>query len=158
MTAPVLVLGLGNSLCGDDAFGVAAVEALERRGGMAPHVTVMDGGTQGIYLLPHVKAAARLLVFDAVNTGAAPGELVVLENDAVPRFVAAGRLSAHAGGLGELLALAQLGGWRPRALALVGAQVERMGLGDAMSPAVAGLVAPAVDRALDILAGWEEAA
>jgi len=154
VTETVLVLGVGNLLCGDDAFGVRAVEALQARGRLPEHVVLLDGGTQGIYLLPYISEAARLLVFDAVDVGGAPGRLTVMNDAAVPSFVAACRMSAHDGGVPDLLALAELGGWAPRAVALVGAQVATVGLGDEMSAAVAGCVGAAVDQALAILAEW----
>ncbi len=42
---------------------------------MDDNVTVLDGGTQGLYLVQFVEAADQLLVFDAIDYGLTPGEL-----------------------------------------------------------------------------------
>jgi hydrogenase maturation protease len=37
-----------------------------------PEVHVLDGGTQGLYLLPFLEGTRNLLVFDAVDYGLPP--------------------------------------------------------------------------------------
>lgn len=44
----VLILGIGNLLWADEGFGVRCAERLAARAALPPHVTVMDGGTQGL--------------------------------------------------------------------------------------------------------------
>ena len=66
-TPTILVLGIGNILWADEAFGVRCLEALNQSWSFASNVSLMDGGTQGLYLLPHVQNANRLLVFDAID-------------------------------------------------------------------------------------------
>ena len=77
----VLVLGIGNILWADEGFGVRAVEAFHRFYAMADGVDVLDGGTQGLYLVHHVAEVDRLLVFDAIDYGLAPGTLKVVRGD-----------------------------------------------------------------------------
>ena len=43
----------------------------------------MDGGTQGLSLLPHISAFQRLLVIDALDVGEAPGTLLRMEGHAL---------------------------------------------------------------------------
>jgi hydrogenase maturation protease len=57
-TKRILVLGIGNILWADEGFGVRCVEALNAGWQFPPQVTLMDGGTQGLYLLPYVQEAA----------------------------------------------------------------------------------------------------
>ena len=71
----IYVLGIGNVLWADEGFGVRCIEALQRRYEFAPHVQLIDGGTQGLYLIQHVQAATRLLIFDAIDYGLTPGTL-----------------------------------------------------------------------------------
>ncbi|HNI09025.1 MAG TPA: HyaD/HybD family hydrogenase maturation endopeptidase, partial [Thiobacillaceae bacterium] len=95
-TSPrVLVLGIGNLLWADEGFGVRCVEALAERYSVPPQVTLMDGGTQGLYLLPYVEEADCLLVFDAVDYGDPPGTLRIVEGAEVPRFMGAKKMSLH---------------------------------------------------------------
>ena len=84
MSDQVLLLGIGNVLWADEGFGVRAVEALHQRYTFAEAVTVMDGGTQGLYLLPYVQSCGCLLVIDAIDYGLAPGTLRVIEGEDVP--------------------------------------------------------------------------
>jgi hydrogenase maturation protease len=39
---------------------------------LRPEVHVLDGGTQGLYLLPFLEGTRNLLVFDAVDYGLPP--------------------------------------------------------------------------------------
>ena len=50
-SASILILGIGNVLWADEGFGVRAVEALHRHYEFPDNVRLMDGGTQGIYLV-----------------------------------------------------------------------------------------------------------
>jgi hydrogenase maturation protease len=78
---PVLVLGIGNVLWADEGFGVRCVEALHAAPmPAAEHVQLVDGGTQGMYLLDAVCEASRVLVLDAIDYGLPPGTLKVLRD------------------------------------------------------------------------------
>ena len=78
MAMRTLVLGIGNVLWADEGFGVRCVETLAEGWRFGPEVTLLDGGTQGLYLLPFLEDADALLVFDAVDYGLAPGTLKIL--------------------------------------------------------------------------------
>ena len=69
----IVVLGIGNMLWADEGFGVRCVEALQQRFEFAPHVELVDGGTQGLALLQYVQEADALLILDAIDYGLAPG-------------------------------------------------------------------------------------
>jgi hydrogenase maturation protease len=88
-----LVLGLGNILWADEGFGVRTVEALNAAYRFPDDVRLMDGGTQGIFLLPWVRAAKRLLILDAIDFGLEPGELRVMHQEDVPRFMGVKKVS-----------------------------------------------------------------
>ena len=71
----ILVLGIGNILWADEGFGVRALETFHARDGAADNVSLLDGGTQGLYLVHFVQEADYLLVFDAIDYGLQPGTL-----------------------------------------------------------------------------------
>ena len=60
----IVVLGIGNMLWADEGFGVRCVEALQQRFEFAPHVELVDGGTQGLALLQYVQEADALLILE----------------------------------------------------------------------------------------------
>jgi len=150
----VLVLGIGNLLWADEGFGVRAVEALHQRYALPPSVSLVDGGTQGLYLLDQVCAADRLLVFDAVDFQLAPGALKVWRDDQVPVWSDT-MMSLHQATFQELLSLARLRGRFPRRITLIGVQpVVLDDLGGSLSPLVRGRIDEAVELAVRELAAW----
>jgi hydrogenase maturation protease len=150
----VLVLGIGNLLWADEGFGVRCVEAMAARYRFGPNVTLLDGGTQGLYLVDRVRAADVLVVFDAVDYGLPPGRLERVEGDAVPRFLGAKKMSLHQTGFQEVLALAELLDGRLPQLLLIGVQPEALDdFGGSLRPAVKAQIGPAIDLALAYLAG-----
>jgi hydrogenase maturation protease len=150
-----LVLGIGNILWGDEGFGVRAVEAFHRAYAVSDDVTVMDGGTQGLYLVNFVEEADQLLVFDAIDYALAPGTLKIVRDAEVPKFTGAKKMSLHQTGFQEVLSAADLLGRYPRKLALVGCQpLDLEAWGGPLTDPVRNAIAPALDAAIGILAEW----
>jgi hydrogenase maturation protease len=151
----ILVLGIGNILWADEGFGVRCVEALNAGWEFPPQVTVMDGGTQGLYLLPYVQEADCLLVFDAVDYGDEPGSLRVVVGDQVPRFMGVKKMSLHQTGFQEVLMAAELTQKLPAELVLVGVQAEQLeDFGGSLRDVVKAQMVPALNIALDWLEKW----
>ncbi|TBW40031.1 HyaD/HybD family hydrogenase maturation endopeptidase [Siculibacillus lacustris] len=151
----VLILGIGNILWADEGFGVRAVEEFHRRYQVPGGVTVLDGGTQGLYLVNFLQECDRLLVFDAIDYGLEPGTLKVIRDDEVPKFTGAKKMSLHQTGFQEVLSAADLLGAAPQAQVLIGCQpldLEDWG-GPLTAPARAALE-PALAAALGVLAEW----
>lgn len=132
-----LVLGLGNTIMTDDGVGPKVIELLQSGGcAFPPEVELLDGGTLGLDLLPYLEDVQRLIIVDAIETGAAPGRLIRLDGEDVPVALAT-RLSAHQMGLKDLLAVAELMGCLPEKIVLVGMQPACLELGTELSPALA---------------------
>ena len=148
----VLILGIGNVLWADEGFGVRCIEALNQDYIFDGDVKLMDGGTQGIYLVQHVQEADVLVVFDAIDYGLAPGTLKVVYNDDVPKFMGAKKMSLHQTGFQEVLAMAEFTGSYPSALLLVGCQPEELeDFGGSLRDVVKARIEPAIDTALSYL-------
>ena len=147
---PLLILGLGNVICGDDGVGVVAVERLAREYELPAGVEALDGGTLGLSLLAHVTGARDLLLVDAIRADAPAGTLVRLAGEDVAPAVRE-RLSVHQIGVADLLDALRLLGDIPRRMVLVGLVPETLELGLGCSPAVAAkldeLVAAVVEEA-----------
>ena len=154
MTQPnVLILGIGNLLWADEGFGVRAVESLKRHYKFDGNVTVMDGGTQGIYLVQNIREADILVVFDAVDYGLTGGTLKLVHGDEVPKFLGAKKVSLHQTGFQEVLAMAEMLGDYPEHLLLIGVQpVLLEDYGGSLSSEVKAQMQPAINTALDYLA------
>lgn len=153
MAPRVLILGIGNVLWADEGFGVRCVERLASRFAFDDNVKIMDGGTQGLYLLPFLEEADILLVFDAVDYGMAPGDMKVVEGDEVPSFMGAKKMSLHQTGFQDVIATSELMGYRPETLILIGCQPEELeDYGGGLRKVVAAQIDPAIDVALAKLA------
>lgn len=151
----VLILGIGNLLWADEGFGVRCVEALAEAWELPPQVLVMDGGTQGLYLLPYVQGAKRLIVFDAIDYGLPPGTMKRVENDQVPRFMGAKKMSLHQTGFQEVIAAAEFTGQCPAEMLLIGVQPEELeDYGGSLRPIVKARVPEAVAQAVAQLRVW----
>ena len=148
----ILVLGIGNILWADEGFGVRVIEALDRAYAMPEHVTLCDGGTQGLYLLPLLEDADVVILLDAVDYGLPPGTLHRVNDADLPAVLATRKLSLHQTGFQEVLALMQLRGYMPRALRLIGVQPHTLDdYGGGLTPLVAAQVAPAVAQVVELL-------
>lgn len=150
----ILVLGIGNVLWADEGFGVRVVEALHGEYRFPKRVRLLDGGTQGLNLLADVKAARRLIIFDAIDFQLAPGTLKVVEDDEVPAWGAT-KMSLHQSSFQEVLALAQLSGCYPESVVLIGVQPEDLSdFGGSLRSSVRARVSEAVALGIDYLERW----
>lgn len=149
----VLVLGIGNAVMSDDAFGVRVVAELQRRFQFPPEVEILDGGTLGLDLLPRFEGVEKLLIIDALEMGAAAGRVFRLAGEEVPRAFAS-KLSVHQMGVQDLLAVAELQGHLPGELVVWGVQSGSIEMSLELTPAVAAAVAPVVEAVAAELADW----
>lgn len=151
VTAPVLVLGVGNVLMGDDGVGGRVVDALQAGAtdgslDLPADVVLVDGGTLGVDLLPWLTDARAAVLVDAAFVGGAPGTISVWRDDVAAGGAAAG--GPDGAGLADLLATAQLTGELPAAISIMGIQPgaleARVGLSDAVAAALPTAVATAL--------------
>jgi hydrogenase maturation protease len=125
-TGGTLILGVGNPLLGDDGVGVLAVQQLQERGGFPPHVTVVDGGTDGLGLIPLIERYRRVIVVDAVPMGLPAG---TIRRFTWNKVRAAGReqvLSLHQTDLTDALVLAEALRCLPQEVIIYGVQPHTM--------------------------------
>jgi hydrogenase maturation protease len=150
-----LILGIGNILWADEGFGVRCVEALNAGYEFDDHVRLMDGGTQGLFLLPWVSGVSRLLIFDAIDFGLNPGEFCVIRDDDVPQYMGAKKMSMHQTGFQEVLASACLLREEPQQLALIGVQPERLDdFGGSLRDETRKRIPQAITYACELLGEW----
>ena len=142
MSRRVLIAGIGNVFLGDDGFGVVVAGKLAARP-LPAGVAVADIGVRALHLaFDLLDPPALLVVVDAVDRGAPPGTVSLIEPRIDSAF--ADIPDAHSMNLATVVAAVRgLGGDMPPVL-LVGCQPdsidERMGL----SPTVANAVPAAV--------------
>jgi len=84
----VLILGCGNTLIGDDGFGPAVAQCLRSNFTIPADVCVFDAGTSVREILFDTvlseKKPSKIVIVDAMDCGCEPGELFMLDIDALP--------------------------------------------------------------------------
>jgi hydrogenase maturation protease len=98
--ARIRLLGLGNELLADDAFGILVAREVERL--IPRQIEVVCSSAAGLNLMDDLLGTSRLVVVDTIITGAArPGAIHVFSADQP----AAPGIAPHFLGLFEVLAL-----------------------------------------------------
>lgn len=155
---PTLVLGLGNLVHSDDGLGVHAIQLLQETLKNDPRVpsgvVLMDGGTQGLALLPHISAFERVIVVDALDVGEPPGTLVRLENDALRHLP--GKASVHQLGFADLMVALELLGESPEQIVLFGIQPLSIDWGTELTAPVRDALERIPDLVIEQLQAWQE--
>ena len=146
----ILVAGVGNVLRGDDGFGPAVTELL---GHLPAGAEVVETGTGGVALLQELMVGcAGLVLVDAVDRGAAPGTVFVLEPEVgegvhVP--------DVHLANPDRVLSMAKTMGYLPDRVRIIGCQPEEMDeLCQGLSPVVQRALPYAVERIEEIVNAW----
>jgi hydrogenase maturation protease len=142
-TDKTLILGVGSPLRGDDALGIRAVEQLRARADLPPGVAVVDGGTEGIGLIPLLEAYRRVILVDAVPMGLSAGTIRRFTWQDVCLAGHERALSLHQTDLNDMLLLAEALGCLPDELVILGVQPHNMEWDQPVSKAV--------ERALPVL-------
>lgn len=151
----VLVMGVGNLLWADEGFGVRCVEAFAARYAASDTLAILDGGTQGLALVPNVADATHLILFDAVDFAVPPGSLVIARDAEVRGFIGADKMSLHQAGMNDVFACVELLGKAPRHVTLIGVQpVELDDYGGSLTAPVRAQIEPALAAAEAQLAAW----
>ncbi len=150
-TAPVLVLGLGNSLLGDDGAGLRMLEALSEQ--FPPHEAVefIDGGTQGLALTGYLADRKAILVLDAMAFGQPAGTIHVLWGEDLWRIRAQRSTTAHEGNALELFATARMLGYDWAEVAAIGIEPRNIRTGIGLSAEVEAALDDALLKARIIL-------
>lgn len=145
------ILCLGNELLGDDAAGVVVAGQLRQL--LPDGFDVDTTNDSGLDLLDHVVDTRALVVVDAVQTGAAPGTVHLLEADDLPTVCGA---SPHYVGLNEALRLARaLDLCVPERIVILAIEVgDTLSFGAEMLPAVKAATPVVAEMILENVRQW----
>ncbi len=98
----IAVIGLGNTLLGDEGFGVHLINDLKSKYVFSDNVKILDGGTIGFLLIEHFLENNYLIFIDAIRANDKPGSIYKFNVKQLPpniTFVS----SIHEIGLGDIL-------------------------------------------------------
>jgi len=155
MTTRTLVLGIGNTLLGDEGVGVHAVHALEARLGSPEDVEFLDGGTLSFTLAGPIETNDQLIVIDAAQLNEPAGTVQVFEGEEMDRFLGRhAKRSVHEVGLLDLMTIAKLTDALPQRRALIAVQPEYLDWADAPTPVVAAAIPRVCEIASQLIERW----
>jgi hydrogenase maturation protease len=137
VSEPVLILGVGNLLVGDEGVGVHAIRALEQLQ-WPEHVHLLDGGTGGFHLLSYFSDYKRIILIDATRDGQPVGTIQQFTPSLPSDFPPS--LGAHDIGLKDLIGAAALTGPLPQMTVVTVSIEELKPMELELSPAVAAAV------------------
>lgn len=149
-----LILGLGNDLIGDDAFGPHVVRRLTGIGDC--DVTIMESAGSGLELLDIFVGFDRVLVIDGMITGnrvtGALAELRLCDLRSTPGP------SPHYSGLPELVQIAkQMNLTYPDEFRILAVELKNTQvIGAGLSPRIAQTIPQTVRRVGEIVREWRE--
>lgn len=129
-----VVLGLGNILHCDDGAGSRVINRLRADRRVPAEVSLVEGGTLGLELLPYVWDCDRLIVIDAVDVGEPPGTVVRMSGEELNSLP--GNSSVHQLGVSDLLVALRVLAERQPEVVLLGVQPGSTDWSCDLSPAV----------------------
>jgi len=144
----IKILGIGQSMRGDDEVGLEIVQRwLDSY--IADFPDSIDAAileSPGLTLLGEIAGQDAAILVDAVQSGAPPGTLHQLSEDDLLNF-GEGTGSAHGWGAAETLSLGRKLAPEdlPEKIILIGVEAVQFELGEGLSPAVRGAIPKAVD-------------
>jgi hydrogenase maturation protease len=145
-SAKTVVLGLGNILHADDGVGPQAISRLRADSRVPADVSLVEGGTLGLELLPYIWGCSRLIVIDAVDTDEAPGTVIRMSGEELNSLP--GEASAHQLGVSDLLVALRVMAQRRPAVVLLGVQPGNTDWSTALSSPVAAVMDSLVEAAI----------
>lgn len=143
-SSKVLIIGIGNAYRHDDAAGLMVVRRLKELGLSSCEVREQIG--EGTALMDLWKGAERVVVVDAVQSGAAPGTIHSFYANQDPLPLPMFRDSTHAFGLVEAVELSRALKQLPSDLLIYGIECRNFEAGTGLSSAVRNAVDDLVRR------------
>lgn len=92
------VIGIGNLLRADDGIGIHVVRKLKEE---RPDIDAIDVSTAEIEILEHIRGRGKVIIIDAITTGAEPGTIHKIQ----PRDLGSEEFRSHGLSLSTTLML-----------------------------------------------------
>ncbi|MBS3787179.1 hydrogenase maturation protease [Candidatus Bipolaricaulota bacterium] len=125
------VIGIGNTLKGDDGVGVMLVNRLEEED-FSDEVEFHEVGTSGLNIIHYLKDLDKAVIIDALRSEGEPGNSTFFRPNEVDNSIKI--RSTHDANLLEAIDLSETLGERPEDIVIMGIIPEDISLRDELSP------------------------
>lgn len=140
---PLTIIGMGSRLCGDDAIGLAILDALQEEAGS--DLELIEGGLDALAALESMAGRDQVILVDATRMGLDPGSVRAFMADQVNLQVREDHLSLHGIGLSEALEMGERLGLLPSNLKIIGIQPLSINVGTGLSEPVQAAIPEVLD-------------
>ncbi len=151
----VLILGIGNTLLGDEGVGVHVIQRMQADYAEVESIEYLDGGTLSFTLAEPIARADGLIVVDAARLNSPPGTVKVFKDEEMDIYLQGNRQSVHEVSLSDLLDIARLTEMMPERRCLVGIEPFLLDWSESLSAEVQPSVIKAISEILSILSEWK---
>jgi hydrogenase maturation protease len=151
MSSPTLVIAIGNVYRNDDGVGPAVIRMLQAKG--LADTSCLESNGDGAALIEAWTAADKVILIDAVASGAKPGTIHRLDALAQPLPACLAFPSTHAFGVAEAVQLAHALRQLPTSLLLYGIEGKNFAVGTTLSPEVEAAAHEVVEQILQEVQG-----
>ncbi len=145
-----LIVGIGNSLMGDDGVGRHVVERLAADPRLPADAEAIFAGTDLLRCAGRLEDCRRVILIDAVQDGAAPGTVTSFGSDLRT-------LEGRGGGAHQLSAIDAIGVLSavasPAEFTVIGISVDAVEAGERLSPQLTARLPVIVDEVCRIVRG-----
>jgi len=152
----ILVLGIGNPLLSDDGVGLRLLEETQNSlSHLNNKIDFVDGGTQGMMLMGFLDNRPAAVLLDAIQLGASPGTVHILDADDLLNYKGSNQISPHEGGAPELIKLSHTLGELPQKVVVIGVEPDilttNIGLSETIEKSIPKTLAIIKEQILKIL-------
>ena len=153
--SPVLILGVGNILLGDEGIGVRVIEAMQEMD-LPDGVELIDGGTASIDVLEFLKNREKVIIIDALQGGGGEPGTIYRFTPSDIRVKKPVYTSLHQVGLLEALTTLEYTGESVKNVIIYGVEVEKLGWSLDLSPEISSIVPRLIEMVLEEVSEYRE--
>lgn len=158
---PILVIGLGNPILGDDGAGwrVADLVQVSMPTVYGPFVRVNCLSVGGLSLMEALIGCQRAIIIDTINTGTNPaGTLMVIPLEQLPEHFQGHLSSAHDASLQNAIRVGlYLGAALPKQIIIVGIESPCVyDFSEQITPPISACIPEAAQKVLQLIHQWAE--
>jgi hydrogenase maturation protease len=150
LSKKIAVVGIGNTLMGDEGVGVVLVNLLEKKR-YTEKIDFIDAGTSFFNIVSFLRKYDKVVIIDTVYGGKAPGSVYRFEINDIEEIDNNGMLSLHDFGVIQSIKLQKIAGGFPEDVVFFGVEPKRIELSLELSSEVQEKVDQIIDKILNEL-------
>lgn len=149
----ITILGIGSLIYSDDGIGIHALKPLMEKYQGDNDIELIEGATDGMFLLEYVEDREYLIIIDAINNGVAGGTIMQLNGDEIPTYYGI-KMSVHQAGFQEVLWLAKFRERYPKHITMIGMQPTVLEMGLSLSKTNEEQLPRLIEQVINQVEAW----